>query len=139
MSQRPTRSPSKAQSSVSARLRTAFEALLMKQGSAYGLSVLLQTVVLTGFIDEALQHEIRVEALVAAKCGINEALGRGKAEGVWFLDLQTEELLAAVIAWHDDQLRTTPFVVFAEAPEQLERMRDRKSYDCSRARRSLFL
>lgn len=47
----------------------------------------------------------------------------------WALDPQTDELVAALIAWHDDQLHAVPLAVFAEALERLERMRDGRSYD----------
>ncbi|HGF4016588.1 TPA: hypothetical protein ACF6X2_004782, partial [Burkholderia cenocepacia] len=76
------------------------------------------------------------EVLVATERGINAALKQGKTCGVWTLDPQTDELVAALIGWHDDQLRAAPLAVFAEALERLERMRDGRSYDRPPARRS---
>ncbi|MDN7894205.1 hypothetical protein QZM93_36990 [Burkholderia cepacia] len=114
----------------------AFQALRMGRGSAHGLAVLLQLVVLAGFVDEARKHELRIEVLVATERGINSALAQGKTCGEWALDPQTDELVAALIGWHDDQLRTAPLAVFAEALERLERMRDGRSYDRPPARRS---
>ncbi|MBN3827205.1 hypothetical protein G3O00_26765 [Burkholderia sp. Ac-20384] len=114
---------------------SAFQALRMGRGSAHGLAVLLQLVVLAGFVDEARKHELRVEVLVATERGINAALEQGKTCGEWVLDPQTDELVAALIGWHDDQLRAAPLAVFAEALERLERMRDGRSYDRPPARR----
>jgi hypothetical protein len=51
------------------------------------------------------------------------------------LDPLTDELVAALIGWHDDQLRAAPLAVFAEALERLERLRDGRSYDRPAARR----
>ncbi|KVS53646.1 hypothetical protein WK43_25755 [Burkholderia ubonensis] len=54
------------------------------------------------------------------------------------LDPQTDELVAALLTWHDDQLRAAPLAVFAEALERLERlerMRDGRSYDRPPTRR----
>ncbi|VWC91611.1 Fis family transcriptional regulator [Burkholderia contaminans] len=113
----------------------AFQALRMGRGSAHGLAVLLQLVVLAGFVDEARKHELRAEVLVATERGVNAALEHGKTCGEWGLDPQTDELVAALIGWHDDQLRTAPLAVFAEALERLERMRDGRSYDRPPARR----
>ncbi|KVC67688.1 hypothetical protein WI74_28020 [Burkholderia ubonensis] len=101
----------------------------MRRGSAHGLAVLLQLIVLAGFVDEARKHELRAEVLVATERGVNAALERGIAGDEWTLDPQTDELLAALLAWHDDQLRAAPLAVFAEALERLERMRDGRSYD----------
>ncbi|KVG52505.1 hypothetical protein WJ33_10045 [Burkholderia ubonensis] len=70
--------------------------------------------------------------------GINAALERGIAGEEWTLDPQTDGLLAAQLAWHDDQLRAAPLAVFAEALERLERlkrMRDGRSYDRPPTRR----
>ncbi|WP_322074801.1 hypothetical protein [Burkholderia cepacia] len=106
------------------------------RGSAHGLAVLLQLVVLAGFVDEARKHELRMEVLVATERGINSALEQGKTCGEWALDPQTDELVAALIGWHDDQLREAPLAVFAEALERLERMRDGRSYDRPPARRT---
>lgn len=114
----------------------AFQALRMGCGSAHGLAVLLQLVVLAGFVDEARKHELRMEVLVATERGINAALEQGKACGKWALDPQTDELVAALIGWHDDQLHVAPLAVFAEALERLERMRGGRSYDRPPARRS---
>ncbi|KAF1060760.1 hypothetical protein LvStA_04035 [Burkholderia gladioli] len=107
----------------------------MRQGCAHGLAILLQLVVLAGFIDEARRHEIRAEVLVAAERGINVSLEHGKATGEWMLDAQTDELMASLIAWHDAQLRTTPLSVIRQALDRLERLRDGKSLNQLPARR----
>ncbi|MDR6504137.1 hypothetical protein J2785_007332 [Burkholderia ambifaria] len=120
---------------LSLQYHAAFQALRMGRGSAHGLAALLQLVVLAGFVDEARKHELRVEVLVATERGINAALEQGKICGNWALDPQTDELVAALIGWHDDQLRAAPLPVFAEALERLERMRDGRSYDRPSARR----
>lgn len=90
---------------LSLEYHAAFEALRMRRGSADGLAVLLQLVVLSRFIDETRKGELRTEILVASERGINDALERGRDSGEWCLDPQTDELVAALIAWHDDQLR----------------------------------
>lgn len=120
---------------LSLQYHTAFQALRMRQGCAHGLAILLQLVVLAGFIDEARRHEIRAEILVAAERGINVALEHGKASGEWTLDAQTDELMASLIAWHDAQLRTTPLSVIRQALDRLERLRDGKSFNQLPARR----
>ncbi|WP_323123743.1 hypothetical protein [Burkholderia alba] len=114
---------------LSLKYRTVFEALRMRCGSAYGLRALLQMVIVTSFIDEARRHEIRAEVLVAAQQGINAAFERGKQDREWWLDMDTEELVASLLTWHDDQLRTTPLAVLMEAIERLERFTSGKSYD----------
>ncbi|WP_155636418.1 hypothetical protein [Burkholderia stagnalis] len=96
---------------------------------------LLQLVVLAGFVDEARKHDQCAEVLVATERGINAALDRGIANEEWTLDPQTDELVAALLTWHDDQLRAAPLAVFAEALERLERMRDGRSYDRPPTRR----
>ncbi|NTX20591.1 hypothetical protein [Burkholderia cepacia] len=63
---------------------------------------------------------------MASERGINDALERGRDSGEWCLDPQTDELVAALIAWHDDQLRCAPLGVFADALERLERIRDER-------------
>ncbi|WP_413141078.1 hypothetical protein [Burkholderia cepacia] len=114
---------------LSLEYHAAFEALRMRRGSARGLAVLLQLVVLSRLIDEARKRELRAEILVASERGINAALERGNAGGEWWLDPQTDDLVAALIAWHDDQLRQAPLGVFAEALERLEGIRDGRSSD----------
>ncbi|MCA8283388.1 hypothetical protein LGN21_27760 [Burkholderia cepacia] len=44
----------------------AFKGLHVRRGSAHGLAVLLQLVVLFRFIDEARKRELRAEILVAS-------------------------------------------------------------------------
>jgi hypothetical protein len=51
-------------------------ALEARQGSAFALRILLQMVVLTGFIDEARSREVRPEVLVAAEQSISNAFSR---------------------------------------------------------------
>ncbi|WP_323123800.1 hypothetical protein [Burkholderia alba] len=114
---------------MSLQYHAAFEALRMKRGSAYGLKTLLQLVILTGFIDEARRHEIRVEVLVAADRGIHAAFERGNQDGEWWLDPDIEEIVSSLLAWRDDQLRTAPLAVLMEAIERMERFRAGKSYD----------
>lgn len=121
--------PRQKAEALALQYHAAFQALRMRRGSAHGLAVLLQLVVLAGFVDEARKHELRAEVLVATERGINAALDRGIASEEWTLDPQTDELVAALLAWHDDQLRAVPLAVFAEALERLERMRDGRSYD----------
>jgi hypothetical protein len=120
---------------VALQYHAAFQALRMGRGSAHGLAVLLQLVVLAGFVDEARKQELRVEVMAATERGINAALEQGRTCGEWVLDPQTDELVAALIGWQDDQLRAAPLAVFAEALERLERMRDGRSYDRPPARR----
>lgn len=62
---------------MSLQYHAALEALRMKQGSSHGLRILLQMIVLTGFIDEARRREIRIEVLAAAEQEINAAFERG--------------------------------------------------------------
>ena len=114
---------------LSLQYHAALEALRMKRGSPHGLRILLQVIILVGFVDEARRHEIRVEVLVAAERGVNAAFARGEEEGEWWLDAQTDELIASLLAWHDDQLRTAPLTVWSEAIERMERLRDGKPYD----------
>ncbi|MEX3630009.1 MAG: hypothetical protein VB138_11580 [Burkholderia sp.] len=120
---------------LSLQYHAAFQALRMRQGSAHGLAVLLQLVVLTGFIDEARRHEIRTEVLVAAELGIYASLEAGKTSEVWILDTQIDELVASLIAWHDSQLRTTPLSVIQQALERLERLREGRSFNHQPARK----
>ncbi len=127
--------PQRHAEKLSLQYHTAFQALRMRQGCAHGLTILLQLVVLAGFIDEARRHEIRTEVLVAAERGINVALEHGKATGEWTLDAQTDELMASLIAWHDAQLRTTPLSVIQQALDRFDRLRDGKSFNQLPARR----
>ncbi|WP_196788381.1 hypothetical protein [Burkholderia cepacia] len=107
--------PHQQAETLSLEYHAACEALRMRRGSAHGLAVLLQLVVLSRFIDEARKRELCAEILVAKERGINVALEHGRASGEWRLDPQTDELVAALIAWHDDQLRAAPLGVFADA------------------------
>lgn len=147
MARRPSRSPQRAQPSRHARLNrtillpiprsradevslkhhAAHESLRMKQGSEHGLATLLQMVIVTAFIDEARRHELRTDTIKAAEQAINEALERGRAGAGWYLDGQGEEIVAALIAWHDEQLRNAPLTAFAKALERRERLRDGRS------------
>ncbi|MGN4224978.1 hypothetical protein ACS0Y6_34310, partial [Burkholderia gladioli] len=68
--------PQRHAEELSLQYHTAFQALRMRQGCAHGLAILLQLVVLAGFIGEARRHEIRAEVLVAAERGINASLER---------------------------------------------------------------
>ncbi|MCW3609108.1 hypothetical protein [Burkholderia cenocepacia] len=61
---------------------------------------------------------LRAEILLTAERGINGALERGKAGREWGLEPQKDELVATLIAWHDDQLRTAPLDMFAEVLER---------------------
>lgn len=112
---------------ISLQYHVALEALRMKRGSAHGLRILLQMVILTGFIDEARRHELRVEVLVAAEREINVGFERGQRESEWRLDASGVEVVASLLAWHDGQIRTTPLAVLVEAMERVERLRDGKS------------
>jgi len=85
---------------MSLQYHATLEAIRMNQGSAFGMRVLLQMIVLTGFIDEARRHDIRVEALVAAERGIRDAFERGEREDVWTFDEKTDELVSMLLAWH---------------------------------------
>ncbi|WP_256990760.1 hypothetical protein [Burkholderia sp. HI2714] len=127
--------PQQQAEALSLQYHAAFQALRMRAGSAHGLAILLQLVALDGFVDEARRHELCIEVLVAAERGINAALEHGNASGEWALDPQTDELVAALIVWHDKQLRCAPLTLFAEALERLERLRDGKSYVRPPARR----
>lgn len=91
---------------MSLQYHVTLEALRMRQGSAHGLRTLLQMVVLTGFIDDARRREIRIELLVAAEREINAAFERGAQDDVWRLAARGDDLVAALLGWHDDQLRT---------------------------------
>jgi hypothetical protein len=115
---------------LSLQHHAAYESLRMKRGSEDGLATLLQMVIVTAFIDEARRHELRTDVIKAAEQAINEALERGRNGAGWFLDRQGEEIVVALIAWHDDQLRNVPLTTFAEAFERLKRLRDGRS--CSR-------
>ncbi|WP_369051422.1 hypothetical protein [Burkholderia gladioli] len=121
--------PQRQADELSLQYHMAFQALRMRQGCAHGLAILLQLVVLAGFIDEARRHEIRAEVLIATERGINAALEHGKTTGEWTLDAQTNELMASLIAWHDAQFRTTPLSVIRQALDRLERLRDGKSFN----------
>lgn len=98
-------------------------ALEARQGSALNLRILLQMVVMTGFIDKARSQEILPEALVEAEEKISEAFSRGQETGQWFLDGQALQLCQSLITWHDEQLRTTPLFILENAIERLERLR----------------
>nr|WP_322067273.1 hypothetical protein [Burkholderia ubonensis] len=65
----------------------------------------MQRAALTSFIAEVRRRELRPEVLLPTDRGINTALELGEASGEQALDPQTDELVAALITWHDDQLR----------------------------------
>ena len=114
---------------MSLQYHSALEAIRMRQGSAFGMRILLQMIMLTGFIDEARRQEIRVKVLVAAERGIQAAFDRGEREDLWTFDEQTDELVSMLLAWHDDQLRTAPLAVLLEAIERMDRLIDGKSFE----------
>lgn len=98
-------------------------ALAARQGCAFNLRILLQMVVMTGFIDNARSQEILPEVLVEAEEKISEAFSRGQETGHWYLDGRPLELCQALITWHVGQLRTAPLFILENAIEQLERLR----------------
>lgn len=117
---------------MSLQYHAALEALRMKRGNAFGMRILLQMVIMTGFIDEARRHEVRREVLIAAERGIRTAFERGEhgeRENEWTFDAQTDEQVAALLVWHDDQLRTAPLAVLMEAVERMERLQRGQSYE----------
>lgn len=115
---------------MSLQYHAAFEALRMGRGSAYGVRILMQAIVLTGFIDDARRSEIRADALVLAERGLCDAIKRGESDDCWMLDsADATAVIAALLAWHDDQLRTAPLAVLEEAIERLERLRVGKSFE----------
>ncbi|KVT80421.1 hypothetical protein WT25_16850 [Burkholderia territorii] len=113
---------------LSLHYHAAFEALRIKQGSGHGARVLLQMVVLTGFIGDARRCELNFDALRAAENALCAAVEHGERIGEWQLDAEAEEVIGALLAWHDNQLRCAPLAVLVEAIERLERLRDGKSY-----------
>uniref|UniRef100_UPI003BEEF437 hypothetical protein n=1 Tax=Burkholderia arboris TaxID=488730 RepID=UPI003BEEF437 len=114
---------------MSLQYHAALEAIRMKQGSAHGMRILLQMIILTGFIDDARRQDIRADVLTAAERGILVAFERGERESVWTFDESTDELVATLLAWHDDQLCTAPLAVLMEAIERVGRMTEGKSYE----------
>ncbi|MFA8356893.1 hypothetical protein ACEPT7_03125 [Burkholderia ubonensis] len=91
------------------------------RGSAHGLPVLLPLVVLA-------------EILVATDCGISAVLERGIASKEWALDPQTDALVSALIARHEDQLHAAQLAVFGVALDRPDRLCDGQSYDRPPAR-----
>lgn len=114
---------------MSLQYHAVLEAIRMRQGSAYGMRILLQMIVLTGFIDQARRQDIRIDALMAAERGIQAAFDRGERDDVWMFDEETDALVATLLAWHDDQLRTVPLAVLMEAVERMDRLIDGKSFE----------
>jgi hypothetical protein len=115
--------PRKDSDSLSLQNHLALCALGARQGSAFGLRILLQMVVMTGFIDEARSQEIQPELLVEAEERISEAFSRGEEHAQWFLDGRALALCHSLITWHDGQLRTAPLILLENATERLERLR----------------
>ncbi|WP_244111016.1 hypothetical protein [Burkholderia gladioli] len=94
--------------------------------------ILLQTVVVAGFIGEATAVKIEPAVLGELESALNAALERGETTGEWFLDAPTHDLCAALLAEHGRQLRVTPLATLQEVLARVKRFAKGERYGSSR-------
>ncbi|WP_322074900.1 Fis family transcriptional regulator, partial [Burkholderia cepacia] len=107
---------------------TALAALRAGEGTERGVCVLLQMVILTGFIGDLRSDPINLPLLQQMDADLVAAFDRGRKTGAWFFDESVADLCAALLTHHDQQLKTAPLVLLQEAINQLERFK-RGEYD----------
>ncbi|PEH40600.1 Fis family transcriptional regulator (plasmid) [Burkholderia gladioli pv. alliicola] len=111
---------------------TALVALQARQGAEHGVMILLQMVVVAGFIGEATAVKIDPAVLGELESALNAALERGQATEEWFLDAQAHDLCAALLAEHERQLRVTPLATLQEVLARVKRFAKGERYGSSR-------
>jgi hypothetical protein len=121
---------------LSMHYHVALEALRMQQGSDHCVRLLIQLLVLTGFIAEAGHGEISAEQWLTTERALLGAFDRGNETGDWLLDDEAFRLCAVVVTLHDRQLRTASLSVVSEASERMELVQAGNPYDRGVARRT---
>lgn len=124
--------PRQAIDAMSIKYHTALAALRMRRGTEGGVRVLLQMVILTGFIGDAGLEKIDRAVLRELDNALVETFDRGCDTGEWYFDGPVADLCAALLTQHDRQLKTAPLTVLQEAVERLERFKRGESYGSSR-------
>ncbi|WP_186181763.1 Fis family transcriptional regulator [Burkholderia gladioli] len=118
--------------SMAMQYHTALVALQARQGTAHGVMILLQMVVVAGFIGEATAVKIDPTVLGELESALNEALERGERSGEWFLDTPAHDLCAALLAEHERQLRVTPLATLQEVLARVKRFAEGVRYGSTR-------
>ncbi|WP_244116692.1 Fis family transcriptional regulator [Burkholderia gladioli] len=111
---------------------TALVALQARQGAEHGVMILLQIVVVAGFIGEATAVKIDPAVLGELESALNAALERGQATEEWFLDAQAHDLCAALLAEHERQLSVTPLATLQEVLARVKRFAGGERFGSSR-------
>ncbi|KGE10439.1 hypothetical protein [Burkholderia gladioli] len=118
--------------SMAMQYHTALVALQARQGAEHGVMILLQMVVVAGFIGEATAVKIEPAVLGELESALNDALERGETTGEWFLDAPTHDLCAALLVEYERQLRVTPLITLQEVLARVKRFAKGERYGCSR-------
>ncbi len=110
----------------------ALVALRARQGAEHGVMILLQMVVVAGFIGESTAVKIDPAVLGELESALNAALERGETTGEWFLDAPAHDLCAALLAEHERQLRVTPLATLQEVLARVKRFAKEERFGSSR-------
>lgn len=109
------------------RYHLVLDALKRRQGSAYGLQMLVQVAVLTVHLDSKRARVLYPDRMQQVVRDMRTAFERGEASGEWFLEGAAIARCAAVLTEHDRQLRMTPRGILFEAVEYLKRLENEVS------------
>lgn len=104
------------------RYHMLLDALRRRQGSAYGLQMLMQVAVLTAHLDSRQRWFLSDASVAALADDLLAAFRHGTATHEWFLDAPAVESCAGILTEHDRQLRVTPRGKLFEAVEYLKRV-----------------
>ncbi|WP_186156530.1 Fis family transcriptional regulator [Burkholderia gladioli] len=111
---------------------TALAALKAKQGSKHGVRILLQMVVVAGFIGDATAVRIDPDVLIQLDGALCDALDHGEDTGNWLVNDTIHDLCAALLVEHERQLRVVPVNVLREVLDRATRFRNGERYGSSR-------
>lgn len=110
------------------RYHLVLDALQRRQGSAYGLQMLIQVTVLTVHLDSSKRARVLYPDLIPQVVrDMRTAFACGVASGEWFLEGAAIARCAAVLTEHDRQLRMMPRGTLFEAVEYLKRLENEGS------------
>lgn len=109
------------------RYHLVLDALKRRQGSAYGLQMLIQVTVLTVFLDSKRARVLYPDLMQQVVRDMQTAFACGVASGEWFLEGAAIARCATVLTEHDRQLRMMPRGTLLEAVEYLKRLENEGS------------
>lgn len=104
------------------QVHLALSAMRGESATSRDAKTLLQTQVLALTIADAGYGELTPEEARRADDALLACFERGNRDGVWRVDGEAFDSLARIATVYDDQLRSAPMWVLADASERLDRM-----------------